>query len=99
MENYGGTLIANNVVWAGNTAQLCLPKQRALAAGILIAHSSPLGLAQIGGGAIDNNYGNADIKDCKFEGNTATDPAYGLCLPKQRALAAGILIAHFTPCD
>ena len=41
VHNYGGTLVAKNVIWRNNYGYLCLSKHRALAAGILIAHSSP----------------------------------------------------------
>ena len=47
-----------------------------------------MGLAQYGG-AIDST-GNVAIKDCIFEGNTASH----VCLPKQLAPAAGLLMAH-----
>ena len=84
-----GDLIAKNVHFQNNAAgNLCLPKQRALAAGILIAHSSPwgypLGLAQLGG-AIYVRSGNLKLIDNVFDGNAARDVCRGpggACLGK-----------------
>ena len=80
MWNYGGDLIAKNVRFLNNNAAdyLCLPKQRASRGRDTHRSLLPLGLAQGAAGAIRNQHGgainsdgNADIKDCKFEGNTA----------------------------